>query len=115
VPRAWYVAEAGDLLVSHDDVRLQQDDVLGDATVPLHELVQLHGLHADGFASAPHRWQPIRAEGDPAEISRTLRELPVHGATGERQLLEDALVEAAGLAVARVAVRTTPPPRCTGR
>ena len=36
VPRAWYVAEAGDLLVSHDDVRMEQADVLGDSTLPLH-------------------------------------------------------------------------------
>lgn len=114
VPRAWYVAEAGDLLVSHDDVRMEQADVLGDSTLPLHELVQLHGLHADGFASAPHRWQPVRAEGDPAEISRTMRELPVYGATDERQRLEDGLVEllvwpSPGWS------RTIPPLRCTGR
>lgn len=102
-PRAWYAAEAGDVLVSHDGVEVKQADVLGAATVPLHEMVALHGSHADAFDRAPQRWQPIVSAGDPAQLATTLRELPVYGASHNRDALEAALVQAVGEAVALVA------------
>jgi len=101
-PRAWYVAEAGDLLVSHDDVRLEQANVLGPVTLPLHEMVALHGLHADGFDAAPQRWQPVPGDTDPVEVSRVLGGLPVFGASHDRDSLDSSLVEAAAGAVARL-------------
>jgi hypothetical protein len=102
-PRAWYVAEAGDVLVSHDDVVLHQSDALTSASIPLADMVVLHGLHPDRFEAAPEQWQPVPGDDDPAVLSAALDELPVYGASAERDSLDARLVDVVARAVARVA------------
>ena len=69
---AWYVAEAGDVLVRHDGCFVELADVLCGRRLTLADFVVMHGLTPAYIERRPERWRPHLSQDPPTQVHQAL-------------------------------------------